>query len=354
MLRLFTLYGKLMARWAQVQSRTKFLLTLLLGLALGLVALGWWLWPVQWTNGAPVDLQQSYRDTYLRSVASAYSHGALTLQDLAQLVVGDKWSVDGMLAEVTRLAADPRGVDYKQLVDALNLLKTQKAGAAAAPPSSGGQVVSLSGSLLPILGLLLAAVVVVVLGVQIARRAGRAPARPAREQVIEAVARPADWPGETDMPLREFNLTYVIGDDRFDMSNAIETASGAFLGECGLGIGDTIGTPDPSKVTAFEVWLFDKNDIRTVTTVLMSEHAFKDAALKAKLAAKGDAVLGRPGEIITLETASLRVRAKVTEIEYGTGALPERSFFNRLRVVMAAWPIGDSGTTQPGEALRPN
>ena len=32
-----------------------------------------------------------------------------------------------------------------------------------------------------------------------------------------------------------------------------------------------------------EVWLFDKNDIRTVTKVLRSEHAYRDEALKSNL-----------------------------------------------------------------------
>ena len=147
-------------------------------------------------------------------------------------------------------------------------------------------------------------------------------------------------------------MTYVLGDDRFDMSNAIETPGGMFLGECGMGISETIGVGDPSKVTAFEVWLFDKNDIRTVTAVLMSEHAYRDLTLKAKLAAKGDAVSAQLNAVITLETASLRVRAKVVELEYGAGQLPEKSFFQRLHVVMAAWTTGDGGVTQPAEAMQ--
>jgi hypothetical protein len=39
-------------------------------------------------------------------------------------------------------------------------------------------------------------------------------------------------------------------------------------------------------VTAFEAWLFDKNDIQTVTKVIMSAHAFSDDATKQRLAAK--------------------------------------------------------------------
>ena len=77
-------------------------------------------------------------------------------------------------------------------------------------------------------------------------------------------------------PVAQYVTTYVIGDDLFDDSFSIDSPSGEFLGECGVGISETIGVGDPKKVTAFEVWMFDKNDIRTVTKVIMSEHAFRD------------------------------------------------------------------------------
>ena len=41
------------------------------GLTLGL-AVGWWLWPVQYTNTAPDVLRQDYRDDYVAMVAAAY------------------------------------------------------------------------------------------------------------------------------------------------------------------------------------------------------------------------------------------------------------------------------------------
>ncbi len=42
-----------------------------MGLALGLVV-GWWLWPVQYTNTAPHMLRQDYYDDYVVMVATAY------------------------------------------------------------------------------------------------------------------------------------------------------------------------------------------------------------------------------------------------------------------------------------------
>ena len=88
---------------------------------------------------------------------------------------------------------------------------------------------------------------------------------------------------------------------------------------------------------AFEVWLFDKNDIRTVTKVLMSEHAFRDEALKSRLAAKGEPVLVKSADVVSMETASLIVTARVVDMAYGGGALPPNSFFERLTIELAAF-----------------
>ena len=88
---------------------------------------------------------------------------------------------------------------------------------------------------------------------------------------------------------------------------------------------------------AFEVWLFDKNDIRTVTKVLMSEHAFRDEALKSRLAAKGEPVLVQQGDVVQMETASLVVTARVVDMAYGGGALPPNSYFERLTIELAAY-----------------
>jgi hypothetical protein len=152
---------------------------------------------------------------------------------------------------------------------------------------------------------------------------------------------------ETDQqvtPLARFETTYVRGHDTYDDSFSIENADGDFLGECGVGLSETIGADMPKNVTALEVWLFDKNDIRTVTKVAMSDHAFFDEAIKAKLAPKGQPMLARPDDVIVLETASLIVNAEITEMEYGTGTLPPQSFFERITVELSAWAKeGDFG-----------
>lgn len=139
-------------------------------------------------------------------------------------------------------------------------------------------------------------------------------------------------------PVAHFMTSYAIGDDLYDDSFSIDAPNGAFLGECGVGISDTIGVGDPKKVSAFEVWLFDKNDIQTVTKVLMSAHAMNDSAIKQRLASKGEPVLLEPGQQFLLETATLQLEARVIEMVYGLGALPAGSFIERLTLELSVWP----------------
>jgi hypothetical protein len=166
-----------------------------------------------------------------------------------------------------------------------------------------------------------------------AAEAGVMPRPGAREATapLEQVA----WEGQP--PNAQFVTTYVLGDDHYDPSFSIELENGEFMGECGVGISETIGVGAPDRVTALEVWLFDKNDIRTVTKVLMSKYAFNDEALRTKLAPKGEPILVREGQDVILETKMLRLRAHVVEVLHGEADLPSDSFFERLTVELAAW-----------------
>jgi hypothetical protein len=151
---------------------------------------------------------------------------------------------------------------------------------------------------------------------------------------ISAAAEKTDF---SEPPLVQFMTTYLHGDDLYDDSFSIETPTGEFLGETGVGVSEATGAGENKSVTAFEVWLFDKNDIRTVTKVLMSDHAFNDDAIRAKLAPKGEAVLAKKGDRIMLDTATLRVQARIVDLSYGLGAMPPNSQFERITIELAAW-----------------
>jgi hypothetical protein len=153
-------------------------------------------------------------------------------------------------------------------------------------------------------------------------------------------------------PLMQRMSVYIPGRGQFDDSFSIEDENEKFLGECGAGISEVIGVGDPAKVTAVEVWLFDKDDfVRTLTHVFASEHAYNDPGLRAKLEPKGPIVLVKPGAVAVLETASLRLQARIVEVEYGDGALPPNSNFSKLTIELAAWRKQPGGTPAAPEPI---
>lgn len=173
------------------------------------------------------------------------------------------------------------------------------------------------------------------------RKSGGISPKAAASMADEITAR-MDSPDVSDQgeapPMHQFVTTYVLGDNLFDDSFSIESAAGEFLGECGVGISEAIGVGEPKRVTAFEVWLFDQNDIKTVTKVLMSGHAFYDDVIRSELEKKGEPVLADPGVEFVLTTNNLRVIGRVMDMGYGDGPLPEESFFERLSIELSVWP----------------
>lgn len=319
---------------ALLGTRERIILSFIGGLLIGLIILGWWLWPVQWKDAAPVDLEASYRQTYLATVARISETDPSA--DVRQMLGGESWSEDKLKADLNQAYANAS--DSAAQTRLASLGRKLNIDVPGEVPEQAGRGI----------GGILAVFLIVLIGgsgafvlLRLRQQAAAEPTTVGGDPAKVAAAR-TQW-DEEEAPMAEFVTSYAIGEDYYDQSFSIETRSGEFLGECGVGISEAIGVGDPKKVTAFEVWLFDKNDIRTVTKVLMTEHCFHDDALRAKLAAKGEAVLGGEGAIIDLSTASLRVQAKVIEMEYGVENLPPNSFVTRLTIELAAWQLDGAG-----------
>ena len=351
------------------------------GLIIGLVVLGWWLWPVKWINAAPQHLSPEYQREYLQMAIEAYAFTGDAQAAKARFdALGDKGPA--LLQEMAK--KPPKAINIYTLGSFADAVGVQLSGlpaeeqppqpTAQAPPHTtpqarGGQestptaltqlmltptpmetpvrksatfrlVAFLCG--IGLIALILAALVFYFFSL----RGGKAPKTPItaaqRAQAMTQSAQGTNFEAEgKEAPLSQFMTTYVHGDDLFDDSFSIDSPTGEFLGECGVGITETIGVGEPKRVMAFEIWIFDKNDIQTVTKVLMSEHAYNDEAIRERLAAKGEPVLARPGEEIVLETAKLQMRARIVDMAYGNDALPANSYFDRLTLELAVWAKED-------------
>lgn len=314
-----------------------------IGLLAGWMLLGWVVAPVQYVNAGPQNLSDFFKVQYVQLIADSF---ALT-NDVAAAQERLGYLGDGAGAAVDLALQNTSGIDSLRVS---SLAAIVPAGGTAAP--GGGGAVGLLKAILPIcaVGVLLIVVIGGALFFWRLRSNSAAPAKSrgqhprsegavgspsvnAAGEVMEAeVSYP---PGEE--PVSTFKTTYMLGNDLYDESFSVDDLQGDFLGECGVGISETIGVGDPKKVTAFEVWLFDKNDIKTVTNVVMSDHAYRDEALKSRLAPKGELVQARSGEIVKLETASLKVEARIVDLQYGSGVLPPNSFFQQLTFEISAW-----------------
>lgn len=176
--------------------------------------------------------------------------------------------------------------------------------------------------------------------------------RQAEQFAKEAATAPAS---ELGPPVVRHVSIYTPGrayDDSFSIEDA--KRDDEFLGECGAVISETIGVGQPEKVTAIEVWLFDKEDfVKTVTAVIVSENAFNDPATRAKLSVKGEIIVAKPGAVARLETSTLRLQARIVDVAYGAGPLPPNSYFDKLTLELQAWRKSPSEVRAPIMAAMP-
>jgi len=312
------------------------------GLLVGWLAIGWWLWPVTYYDADPFDLRARHKVAYVTMVADSYAltHDVQLArqrlegwpeEELATLLsdLTTEYMKQGRGTEVQRVTALATDLGISMPLFPLPATEVEEK-----PAGKGGL-----GTFFAICGVIVAIVALIAGGALVwsylQKRKGGQFGKP---MPAPDVAREPVRPQEPTGPFSygTFLTSYNIGDDSYDDCFPIETASGEFLGECGLGISEVLHDGEPSLVTAFEVWLFDKSDIRTVTKVLMSEHAFANDELRERLAPKGEAVLAEPGKTITLETAALMVQAEIKEMAYGAGEGPDQSHFARLTVELVA------------------
>jgi len=320
------------------------ILGILVGLIIGLV-IGWGLWPVQWTDAAPTNLHPGWQDMWLKMAIISYGATGDAANAKVEYDALGKTGTDAL----ARVKASPGGIDPNLITQFGAAVSTtsQVLPTTVAPGVTPTATTATGGRsslvtlliVLCVVTFLVGAAIVAYFVLQSRKRAGGV--EPTTQISTTDVETPAEWtnypaPGE-QAPMAQFMASYKAGDDLFDDSFSVDSPSGEFLGECGVGISETIGVGVPKKVTAFEVWLFDKNDIQTVTKVLMSAHAFNDPTIRQKLEAKGEPFQAISGGQTVLETATLRLVARVVDMAYGQGALPENSYFDSLVLELAIW-----------------
>jgi len=355
-------------------------LSFVVGVLLGLVVLGWWLWPVQYKPPTPADLSEAWRRDYVSMVADSFAQtgdAATARQRLEGLLYPGQDAAD-LGQQILALAQQQAAIgaeDAARLEALAGLLQAPAAEVipttAPGTPVTPAQTPNWVSRLAKVLGLVILVLVILAgLLLLVYLLQSRTAAPPVEEEVETRLSTAAAGPATSSKPARStataapptvspvpaltreptvapaepvpapaaptalgpYVATYNLGDIDFDMSFGIESAGGDFLGECGLGMAETIGSGDVQRVTAFEVWLFDKTDIRTVSLVVASAHAHGDQALRAKLSSRGEVVLADRGATFAIKTSTLRLEGRVLDLAYGGGDGPAQSYFTSLSV----------------------
>ena len=244
--------------WFRKALSIQVLIAFILGLVVGLVVLGWWAWPVQWTNADPSDLRLSHKDAYLQLVAESYAlsgNSEFARARLEALKKPEEQDVD--LSAMIEAAAQIRGeagkaedaIRLRRLVTTLNLPVAGTTPQPTARPTSqatSGGTSGVARTLGVLFFLALLAAGIMVLFTQLQKREPRRrrpspappePLPPEEEPHVQAL--PADG-----ARLAQFESQYKAGDEAYDVSFGLETASEEFLGECGISALDrTLGEP---------------------------------------------------------------------------------------------------------------
>ncbi len=307
------------------------------GLVIGLL-FGYVIAPVEFVDATPSYLRADLQEDYLRMAIDSYR-----LNPDPNLAV-QRWQNLGVGAQqaFANIQANPKTID-PAVIKSYGELVTKVLAEGGGQPVDTGSGSSTIKMITMIVG------VIVLLGVlgygawylyRLLGKRGSGEVTPTMQAV--EISRNAEKTNFEQLglapPITQTMTTYVLGDDLYDESFSIDTQAGEFMGEYGVGVSEAIGVGEPKKVAALEIWLFDKNDIKTATKVLMSRHAFNDPGIRARLEPKGELVLVEPQAQVLLETATLQLLATVVDLEYGRGPLPDDSYFERITLELAIWP----------------
>ncbi len=315
-------------------------------------------------DGDPSQLEQSWQNEWVQLLADRYesvTSSSATGPEFDQSIIGLLGAVD-----------NPSGIAQSiGITDQGFLQLAQQAEPGKAAPTRPNIVDSLLPFVLGSLVIIIVTPIIALLGriliypnliepVIKRLRGGTAASDEATQKTIDAMraardaeakanesAAPVDI--ELGEPVTRKMSVYLMGRGQYDDSFEIEDANDMFLGECGAAIAETIGEGSPTKVTAIEIWLFDKDDfVRTLTGVFATEFAFNDPATKTKLEPRGDVVQLREGATLMLETNTLRLQARIVDMGYGDGS---NSFIEKATIEIAVWR--KAGATSPAPAGGP-
>jgi len=298
----------------------------LVGLLLGWLIIGWWLWPVDWTDADPWDLRVAHQERYVVLVAGDYTQSRNADQARQALAGWDDQALADLLATMQNQTSSLE--TRRQLAELGSVLALPKSEPLAlTEPGAFPSLPSLRSRLVTVCG---TAVAVVAAAVLIIFAASARPWESIAKRVQEV--QPATAVEEPELTSNHFLSIYSQDQDDYADYFPIKAPNGRFLGECGLkSIGRLSGRGTPQRVSTLEMVLLDSLDHCTETRILMSRYGYEDGTLRRELTTHGELILAEPGAQILVETKNLQMLATITDLEYADQE-PAQGVFQRMVV----------------------
>lgn len=314
--------------------------------------------PVQYFDGSPAQLEQSFQDQWVLGAAGRYA--SRNSDDFNGNVLGMLRSVDNPQAVVDSLQNNPEFQTYvnsdPNYAAAFGNLVAQAQEQAPPPPPRPSPI---NNYLVPLIVLLVFAVLLVLGKVLwtllvfpfieplIARGRDTSDSKAEIDRIKEQRALEAEMKADVstndygEAIIRKASL-YKSGFGTYDDSFNIETEDKTYYGEAGVTISEKID----DGVTAIEVWMFDKDEFaNTPTAIFATEHAFNDPTLRSRLDAKGEVIKLEKGNKAVLETNGLFVEAIVRDVNYKADAAAPQSIVDSSTIQINAWSKSAGGST---------
>lgn len=341
-------------RFQTLNSNARYALVFAVGLLVGWLILGWVIFPVQWANTVPSDLQDDIQAEYAQMAADSYALTGNLDRAVARLQYWDAFDTTEMLVRQSNAIA-PSDAPAAERLRALaedafasrsrpSPTRTPSSPQDQPTPGSSTSASAVDNRLLALLGFLLAVLVLLVVATrlrEIARRRGQAqspavpitpltpavpitpfpPIAPPETAPVAPVIPPSPFPPAPPSPApgasEEDGWTFSFdGNAYYNESRKIEPG-GEFNGDYGMGAYLIPDQQDRDNVYAMEVWLFDKHDTKTTRTILIHPQEFDDEARRQYLSGGGASLALADDNAIHLQTAFFEVEGRIEHVAFG-------------------------------------
>lgn len=333
-------------RFQTLSPNTRYALVFAVGLLVGWIILGWVIFPVQWANTAPSDLQDDIQTEYAQMVADSYALTGNLDRAVARLQYWDAFDATEMLVRQSNAIAAvdaPAAERLRALAEDTFASRshqsptpTPSAPQSRPTPEAQPNASAVDNRLLALLGFLLVVLMLLVVVTRLRQSGWRrgavsspaavttppAPLLPAESTPIDLVTLPVSVAPSIPPPLSPIASAdegWSFGFDGnayYNEARNIEVG-GEFNGDYGMGAYFITGQQDRDKVYAMEVWLFDKHDSNTTKALLIHPQEFADEMRRQYLAEGRDFVALADNNEIHLQTSFLEVDGHIEHVVFG-------------------------------------